>query len=49
LSQLVPYGLTDLGFGSRKPSPWRAGANENTVFSVSHDVPIKRLAVMVCT
>ena len=38
--QLVPYGLTDLGFGSRKPSPWRAGANENTVFAVTHDVLI---------
>lgn len=38
---LVPYGLTDLGFGHRKPSPWRAGANENTVFAVSHDVLIE--------
>ena len=38
--QLVPYGLTDLGFGHRKPAPWRAGANENTVFSVTHDVLI---------
>ncbi|MBX9604098.1 MAG: DUF2911 domain-containing protein [Bryobacteraceae bacterium] len=38
--QLVPYGLTDLGFGHRKPSPWRAGANENTVFEVSHPVQI---------
>ena len=39
--QLVPYGLTDLGFGHRKPSPWRAGANENTVFEVSHPVTIE--------
>jgi len=38
--QLVPYGLTDLGFGLRNPSPWRAGANENTVISFSHDVEI---------
>lgn len=38
---LVPYGLTDLGFGLRNPSPWRAGANENTVFTVSHDVMIE--------
>jgi hypothetical protein len=44
--KLVPYGLTDLGFGLGKPAPWRAGANENTVFTVSDDVSIegKRLA-----
>ena len=44
--KLVPYGLTDLGFGLGKPAPWRAGANENTVFAVSDDVSIegKRLA-----
>ena len=39
--QLVPWGLADLGFGNGKPSPWRAGANENTVFSVSHDVLVQ--------
>ena len=33
--KLVPYGLTNLGFGNGKPDPWRAGANENTVFTVS--------------
>jgi hypothetical protein len=38
---LVPYGLTDLGFGPGKPAPWRAGANENTVFSVSHAVKVQ--------
>jgi hypothetical protein len=27
--KLVPYGLTDLGFGNGQPAPWRAGANEN--------------------
>ena len=32
---LVPYGIYDLGFNNRK-GPWRAGANENTVFTVSH-------------
>jgi hypothetical protein len=44
--KLVPYGLTDLGFGNGKPAPWRAGANENTVFAVSDAVSIegKRLA-----
>ena len=39
--QLVPYGLTDLGFGLRNPSPWRAGANENTIIKFSHDVEIE--------
>jgi hypothetical protein len=39
--KLVPYGLTDLGFGNGKPAPWRAGANENTVFEVSEAVSIE--------
>ena len=39
--QLVPHGLTNLGFGNGNPGPWRAGANENTVFSVSHDVQVE--------
>ncbi len=37
---LVPYGLTDLGFGPSKAAPWRAGADENTVITVSHSVKI---------
>jgi hypothetical protein len=43
--QLVPYGFTDLGFGNRNPSPWRAGANENTIISFSHDVEIEGNAI----
>jgi hypothetical protein len=39
--KLVPYGLTDLGFGNGKPAPWRAGANQNTVFTVSENVSIE--------
>ena len=39
--KLVPYGMTKLGFGNGQPDPWRAGANENTVFSVSNDVEIE--------
>ncbi|HEY2018608.1 MAG TPA: DUF2911 domain-containing protein [Bryobacteraceae bacterium] len=39
--KLVPYGLTDLGFGNGKPAPWRAGANENTVFEISDKVSIE--------
>jgi len=39
---LVPYGLAPLGaFGNGKPYPWRAGANENTVFSISDGVQIE--------
>ena len=39
--KLVPYGLADLGFGNGKPAPWRAGANENTVFAVSDNVMVE--------
>ena len=40
--KLVPYGMADSnGFGNGKPFPWRAGANENTVFEVSDDVEIE--------
>ncbi len=38
---LVPYGMHDLGFNNCMSCPWRAGANENTVFTVSHDVMIE--------
>lgn len=37
---LVPYGLNNLGFGTSTEAPWRAGANENTVFKTTHDVGI---------
>ncbi len=39
--QLVHYGFKNLGFGSAKESPWRAGANENTTISFSTDVKIE--------
>ena len=39
--KLVPYGMVNLGFGTAKESPWRGGANENTVFAVSHDVTVQ--------
>jgi hypothetical protein len=38
---LVPYGAPDQQFGTCTECPWRAGANENTVFTVSHDVKIE--------
>lgn len=39
--ELVPYGLTDLGFRDCKECPWRAGANENTTIAFSHDVQVE--------
>ncbi len=39
--KLVPYGLESNDFGTATQMPWRAGANENTVFTVSHDVLIQ--------
>ncbi|RME92871.1 MAG: DUF2911 domain-containing protein, partial [Bacteroidetes bacterium] len=47
--QLVPYGLNDLGFGLRKPAPWRAGANENTTITFSHDVEVQGEALAAGT
>lgn len=39
--KLVPYGLTELDFNDCKSCPWRAGANENTVFTVSDEVKVQ--------
>lgn len=39
--QLVHTGFIDQGFGPSKAAPWRAGANENTVFSFSTEVKIE--------
>jgi hypothetical protein len=39
--ELVPWGLSDLGFNSCKSCPWRAGANENTTFTVTHEVKVQ--------
>jgi hypothetical protein len=39
--KLVPNGMADLGFSGGKQSPWRAGANENTVFAVSNPVSVQ--------
>ena len=37
---LVPYGLAPNAFGNGKPMPWRAGANENTTITFSHDTKV---------
>jgi len=39
--ELVHYGIVDEGFGPTKGAPWRAGANESTAITVSHDVTIE--------
>ncbi len=38
---LVQAGYNDLGFGTSKAAPWRAGANENTTIEFSTDVKIE--------
>lgn len=40
---IVPWGFANLGFGlssAENPSPWRAGADQNTTFTFSHDVKV---------
>ncbi len=46
--KLVPYGYVNLYFGlssEDNPSPWRAGANQNTTIEFSHDMKIVGVAV----
>ncbi|MDZ7606322.1 MAG: DUF2911 domain-containing protein [Cyclobacteriaceae bacterium] len=38
---VVPYGLSDNNFGTVAKMPWRAGANENTTITFSHDVKVE--------
>lgn len=38
--KLIHTGFTDLGFGTSKAAPWRAGANENTTIEFSSNVMI---------
>jgi hypothetical protein len=39
--ELLHYGFFDEGFGPTKGAPWRAGANESTSITVSHDVKVE--------
>ena len=39
--ELVPWGMSNLGFNNCESCPWRAGANENTTFAVTHDVKVQ--------
>ncbi|WP_189358535.1 DUF2911 domain-containing protein [Algibacter mikhailovii] len=43
--KLVPYGMNNLGFGTAKESPWRAGANENTTIEFSDDAVVEGKAI----
>jgi Protein of unknown function (DUF2911) len=38
--ELIPYGLQDPGFGTSTAAPWRAGSNEITSITISHNVKI---------
>lgn len=38
---LVPYGYNNLGFGTATAAPWRAGANENTTITFTHDAKVE--------
>lgn len=38
---IVPYGWNVQAFGAQNEAPWRAGANENTVITLSHDARIE--------
>jgi tetratricopeptide (TPR) repeat protein len=42
---VVHKGFTDLGFGTSKAAPWRAGANENTTIEFSTPVSIEGQAL----
>lgn len=39
--ELVHWGFKDEGFGTCTECPWRAGANENTTITFSHDVEVE--------
>jgi hypothetical protein len=40
--ELVPWGMSNLGFGTcGDQCPWRGGANQNTVFTTSHDIEVQ--------
>ncbi|HNP21984.1 MAG TPA: DUF2911 domain-containing protein [Panacibacter sp.] len=39
--KLVPYGWNVQQFGAGNSAPWRAGANENTTISFSHDAKVE--------
>ena len=43
--KLVPYGWNPEPGGNGNPAPWRAGANENTTITFSHDATVEGKSV----
>ncbi len=43
--ELVPYGWNVQAFGANNSAPWRAGANENTTITFSHDAKVEGILV----
>ena len=39
--EFIPYGFFDEGNGPSRSTPWRAGANESTTITFSHDVKVE--------
>jgi tetratricopeptide (TPR) repeat protein len=39
--EVAHFGFVKQGFGLDQPAPWRAGANENTTITFSHDVLVQ--------
>ena len=39
--ELIPTGFSQLGYGFKNPTPWRAGANENTTIEFTTDVKVE--------
>ncbi|MES2328752.1 MAG: DUF2911 domain-containing protein [Bacteroidota bacterium] len=39
--KMVPYGYNKQAFGAGNEAPWRAGANENTVITFSHEAKVE--------
>ena len=43
--ELIPTGFSQLGYGFKHPTPWRAGANENTTIEFTTDVKVEGQAL----
>ena len=39
--ELIPSGFSQLGYGFKNPTPWRAGANENTTIEFTTDIKVE--------
>ncbi len=40
-TEIAHFGYVDQHFGTSKAAPWRAGANENTTFSINHSIKVE--------